>query len=82
MGSPIEEGKEAARMHVAFSDCPYNYGNCGVTNMDEYAATGNNLKRDLWFKGWREEQAAMGLDSRFIPLKTPNDEGNARREQT
>lgn len=70
--NPLQEGREAARKLVPFSECPYCYGNCGVTSMDEYAATGNNLNRDLWFKGWREEQTAMGVDSRFLPLKTPN----------
>lgn len=44
--------------------------------MDEYAATGHNAKRNEWFNGWRAEQTAMGLDSRFLPLKTPNVQDN------
>ncbi len=66
--SPFQEGRDAARKRRPFSDCPYLYSNCGVINMDEYVSRGNDIKRDQWFNGWREEQTAMGLDSQFMPL--------------
>ena len=72
MTGPEEEGREAARKYIGFDRCPYSYGNSGATNMDEYAAMDINAKRDQWYQGWRDEQAALGLDSRFQPLKTPN----------
>ena len=66
--SPFQEGRDAAREHRQFSECPYLYGNCGVLSVEENVASGNGIKRNLWFKGWRKEQTAMGLNSQFMPL--------------
>lgn len=56
---PIDEGRAAARSGRGFVNCPYSYVNSNVRNMDEYAATGNNAKRDLWFEGWTSELMKM-----------------------
>lgn len=66
--TPEEEGRQAARQHVPFNQCPYTYQNSGVRNMDEYAATGNNAKRDQWFQGWLAEVRRLRLNFRFEPL--------------
>ena len=66
--TPREEGQQAARKGIEAKNCPYNYGNSGVRSMYEYAATGNNARRDEWFAGWQEERN-----------KVPNDQNQGRR---
>ena len=65
--APEEEGRQAARARKDFAQCPYTYANSGCVGMDDYAASGNNRKRDLWFSGWKDEKQRLGLDHRMQP---------------
>ena len=70
--TPEQEGREAAKLRTPFSLCPYTYQNSGAKSVGEYSESGNCKRKNDWFAGWRDQQTAMGLDARFLPLKTPN----------